>query len=175
MKIIVFLDGSPESLLATEFASKLADESKSALGAETLIDRNLVRSLTGFQGYAGLCGSGVFLEAHDKIEAALLELNESILMAFCARSEGQGLKVDCNISEGSWEELIDSRSSSDVIHVLTEKMLPSKKVNCPTIVIGDKGRVDLLGTGKFTTLLLNILDVYFAEIEVGLPRLMEVA
>ncbi|MBX9571006.1 MAG: hypothetical protein K2X77_19075 [Candidatus Obscuribacterales bacterium] len=175
MKIIIFLDGSPESLVATELASKLASEGKHTLHAETLIDHSLIRALTGFQGYAGLCGSGVFLEAHDKIERALRELKESILMSFAARTEGKGFSVECGTKEGNWKELIDSMSSPEVIHVLTEEMLSSKKVSCPTIVIANKGRLELLGTGNLTSYLLNFLDRNFPELEVGLPRLMEVA
>lgn len=94
MSILYQCEGSKLGKIAGELAINLARRLQiDEITAQFVIDPQAILQLEGFDGTAGFCGSGVFIEAEQRIIAPLVSLGESLLMAFSAVAEGNGLKV----------------------------------------------------------------------------------
>ena len=174
MSVIVLLDGSPETSAACSFAIALAQTTNRNLIAQAVIDRNAVMSLTGYSGYAGLCGSGVFLEAYHGIVKTLSELNESLLMSLTARAEGYGVKVNSHIDVGGVQEMLAARlEQQDSILVLADsdwsaRMVDLLRFDGPAILVaaeqGIARKITIIANDSWTTRLQTIMASYLPAV-----------
>ena len=91
------VDGTPETAYASQFALKLAYAYGNHLVCHAFIDGDKVFQVEGFTGLPGLCGSGVFMEAYERIIADLVALLESLFEPLRARAEGSNIFFEPHI------------------------------------------------------------------------------
>ncbi len=97
-KIALIIDGTYETLLASQIAMVLASSSSGKrLEAYALIEGNKFLKSTGFAGPGGLCGSGVFMQAYEQMLAAMVELCESLMDSLRARVGGANIVLEDEI------------------------------------------------------------------------------
>lgn len=151
-KLIV--DGSAESLAASEFAVELARRTKRPLVGTTLVDATQILKFTGYQGI-GLCGSGVFLNAHERIVQIICEINEALMESLVARAEGNNVKVEEKILYGEPIAVIGETAADGDFYILgghsknlnLARMI-FQRTHCPVTVL--VGRSD----GKWALMLM---------------------
>lgn len=93
MSILFHVEGSPLSKIAGDMSIGLARKFETEIIAQFIIDPQKIFDLEGFEGVAGLCGNGPFIETEQDIIPPLMSLGESLLMAFAALAEGQDIYV----------------------------------------------------------------------------------
>lgn len=91
------IDGTPETAFAAQFVLKLASASGDRLVAHAFIDGDKVFQVEGFTGLPGLCGSGIFMEAYERIVSDLTALLESLFESLRARTEGANIFFEPHI------------------------------------------------------------------------------
>lgn len=168
MSIILLTDGSPETARAASFAISLARMLKEELIAQVVIDRESVLHLTGFRGFSGLCGSGVFLRAYEEIVSSLSSVSESLLMSLTALAEGCGVKVTSYVDTGDAPTILaDLIAQHESVLVVggtdsNRALLTDHEFDCPTFMIRGQttGSVEviMLTSDKRSNLLNSMLS-----------------
>lgn len=143
MDVFVLLDGSQETVAACSVAIELARATEKCLIAQSVINRAGIMQLAGYQGYPGLCGSGVFMEAFHSIVEALTAVHESLQLSLAARAEGCGVQVKQNIDIGTFEEVLATRIGSETVLVLadsdqTRSLMRSLRLATPVILVDEQ-------------------------------------
>ena len=173
MSVIVFIDGSPEASVASDFAMSLARARNDDVVAQMVVDSDSVLRLTGYRGHAGLCGSGVFLDAYEQIVNIVRSVFDALLMSFTARAEGLGLEVKSFVDTGDVESVLRDRiAEQDCVLVLpgTDSMqssVSSFKFGCPTIMVkkpqGQSTELTVVADDEWTQRLLTAISQKFPE------------
>jgi hypothetical protein len=137
---------------------------------QMVIDSDSVLRLTGYRGCAGLCGSGVFLDAYEDIVNTLRSVCESLLMSFTARADGLGLKVKSFIDTGNIESVLRGRiAEQDCVLVLpgTDTNQPLVSFGCPTIIVRksqeEPTEITVLADDEWTERLLTPISQAVSE------------
>jgi hypothetical protein len=166
-------------MVASDLAISLAQAKDEDIVAQTVIDSDSVMSLTGYRGYAGLCGSGVFLGAYHEIVNALTSVCDSLLMSFTARAEGRGLRVKSFIDTGDVESVLRARiAEHDGVLVLPcndseQSLMTSFDFGCPTIVVtvpqDNSTEIDIVANDE-TGLLQTAISLALPEAPIHLTK-----
>lgn len=117
MKIGLVIDSSPETLVAAQFAVKLAALTDKSLLAYSFVDSKKLLDATGFAG-AGLCGSGVFLDGYEQMVKILMSISESLMEALRSRAGGSGVRLEEHISVDDPVSVICNGMKSNTLLVL---------------------------------------------------------
>lgn len=99
LSYLVVLDGSAESLAAAHAAWSLAAETGATVDAQYVIDTESIWKFLAYE-HAGFVGSGVFVEARDKITEALQAMAETVAASYRTQVEGRGLEFNIFIDKG---------------------------------------------------------------------------
>jgi len=173
MNLLVLIDGSPEAFLASEFAISLAAARHDDVIAQAMIDSDTALRLTGYRGYAGLCGSGVFLSAYEQIVAILRSVCDTLVMSFTTRAEGRGLRVKSFVDTGNAETVLRDRiAEQHCVLVLpgtnsNQSLVSSFKFGCPIIVVmkprGNSTEIAIVANDEWTEQLLTEIGQAFPD------------
>ncbi len=173
MSVVVVLDGSLAAAVAANFALLLAKALNRELVAQTFVDSTAVMQLTGYRGIPGLCGSGVFLEAYEKIVAALICVNETLLLSFCARAEGCGLTVKSCVDIGNRENILANRSTRSILVLaepmgreLSDRLLLTDWNDCTVILVNEDGSVTILANDASKEQMHSIIRSHLPNVRV---------
>lgn len=90
---LIVLDGSAESLAAAHTAWSLAAETGARVDAQYVVDTDAIWRFLSFER-PGLVGSGVFIEARDKITAVMTSLAETVMLSFRTQMEGRSVDFE---------------------------------------------------------------------------------
>jgi len=180
---LLVLDGSAESLAAAQFAWSLASETGRPVHAQYVIDTDAIWNLLSFQ-QAGLVGSGIYLDAREKIVSALRSVAESVMLSYSSRAEGRFAEFDCYIDEGVPADEIAARAADHELVIIgysPSKTSPhglslpeqlAQKCSCPVLAVGGHAH----GWSKMQVLLsVDIADdetvgqIYGMGRRLGLP------
>lgn len=96
---LLSLDGSSESRSAASFAWALANRTGARVVAQYVVDSAAVWRFLSFD-LAGFVGSGVFMEAREKMIDALHSIAEALLLSYAYQAEGQEIEPVTCIDEG---------------------------------------------------------------------------
>lgn len=96
---LLTLDGSSESRSAASFAWDLANRTGARVVAQYVVDSAAMWRFLSFD-QAGFVGSGVFMEAREKMIDALHSIAEALLLSYAYQAEGQGIEPVTCIDEG---------------------------------------------------------------------------
>lgn len=116
-KLKVVIDGTPESLRAAEFAIELATRLDHRLTAIALINTRQVLCSTGYRG-TGLCGSGVFLDAYERMLNVDIDVADALMEALTARAGGRDVTVDSGVLIGDPLMSIKENTNDDDFYIL---------------------------------------------------------
>lgn len=180
MNVVVFIDGSPETSVASDFAVSFAAARHHDLVAQTVIDSDTALRLTGYRGHAGLCGSGVFLSARERIVETLKSVCDTLLMAFTARAEGSGLLVKSFVDTGNVADVLRDRiAEQDCVLVVpgtdsNRILVDSFKFVCPIIVVmkpqGDSTEIAIVADTERKKSLVTEIRQAFPEATINLEN-----
>ncbi|MBS2004315.1 MAG: hypothetical protein JST44_22600 [Cyanobacteria bacterium SZAS LIN-5] len=170
MSILYLAQGTPLSKTAAELAIALARSLRTDVIGQFIIDPQRIFELEGFEGLAGLCGSGVFLEAEQKIIPPLTALGESLLMAFAALAEGQEVRIDSFVDVGSAAEEMALRGKDASLVVLSanKENLPiaerlSCSMTCPILLVQSDTQVLLIEPEHLNAELMSAFGRYVTQ------------
>jgi nucleotide-binding universal stress UspA family protein len=96
---LLALDGSRESLSATNIALSLCSHQHARLTAISIIDTKAIWGLLEC-GMPGLIGSGPYVHAYEQIKKSLRSISEALLTSFETRAESSQSLLECTIVEG---------------------------------------------------------------------------
>ncbi|MDR3615848.1 MAG: universal stress protein [Candidatus Obscuribacterales bacterium] len=108
---LLALDGSRESLSATNIALSLSEYEHAKLTAISVIDTKSIWALLEC-GAPGLIGSGPYVNAFEQIKASLRSISEALLSSFETRAQASQTAPECTIVEGDPVHEIFERSSN---------------------------------------------------------------
>lgn len=173
MSVIILIDGSPEASAASYFAISVARALGTDIIAQSVIDSDAIVELTGYKGFPGLCGSGVFIGAYEQIVKTLEEVADSLMMSLAARAEGSGVKVASYTDTGSFDGIMLNRIAQyDAIVILPD----SEKNRLLAASMGDDRPIVFVNTdrsGKPTGLSIVANDDWmerlYAELQKAFP------
>jgi nucleotide-binding universal stress UspA family protein len=145
---LIVLDGSAESLAAAHTAWSLAAETGARVDAQYVVDTDAIWRFLSFER-PGLVGSGVFIEARDKITAVMTALAETVMLSFRTQMEGRCVEFETFIDKGVPEDEVAARAAhydlaicayhapsthgSGGAHSLAEKL--AEKCSCPVLAV----------------------------------------
>lgn len=113
--ILLPIDGSIESLWAANFAWRLAKRTDSSVTAQHVIDTDAVWQMLAYD-QPGLIGSGIYLEAREKILEALRCAGEALMVSYQARAGALDIESRFFLDEGCpLFEIADRASNHDLI------------------------------------------------------------
>lgn len=145
---LVSIDGSEESRSASFLAWELAKQTGARIVAQHVIDTAAVWRLLSYDR-AGFIGSGVYMEAREKINSALYAIAESLMLSYTSQIEGQSLEFETCIDEGDPATEIARRAKDhDMVIVTHRRGARADESNrlfeklsatccCPVLVIGN--------------------------------------
>lgn len=107
---LIVLDGSAESLAAAHCAWSLAAETGSRVDAQYVIDTESIWRFLSWER-PGFVGSGVFIEASDKIKAVMQHVAETVVLSYRTQMEGRCLEFETYIDSGCPVEQIVARAA----------------------------------------------------------------
>lgn len=172
--ILLRIQGPPICLTAADVAIKLARRLNSNIIAQFVIDPHQIMDLEEFSG-RGLCGSGVFIDAQQKISSALKDLGGYLMKFFTAVAEGYGIPVDEFVDAGDIFEEIKERSTEVSVIILAEtkdnRSLAQKLANaltCPVIVVKSSSAVDLFESEQTNSTVSHIVAKHLADMNIRL-------
>jgi len=107
--LLLAVDGSQESLFASDIASTLASTQEATLTVQTVVDTHAIWNLVG-QDLPGIIGSGPYISIKHSIEQDLRSLAETLITAYQSRIEGKEIVFHTFIDEGDVAEEICTRA-----------------------------------------------------------------
>ncbi len=96
---LLLLDRSSESRIAASFAWKLASLTGASVAAQHVVDSAAVWRFLSFET-AGFVGSGVFMEARERIIRVLHTVADALVLSYETLAEGKGFQSETYIDEG---------------------------------------------------------------------------
>jgi hypothetical protein len=133
----MIVDATRETLSASAFAIDVAKRLDGKLVAIAFVNAGQILKMTGYEG-TGLCGSGVFINAYEKIIQTMVDVNESLIESLSARAGGHSIVVKQKILIGEPATQIGETACADDFYILggtDENMVLAKtifaKTRCP--------------------------------------------
>ncbi|MBX9879111.1 MAG: universal stress protein [Candidatus Obscuribacterales bacterium] len=170
--ILLRIQGPPICLTAADVAIKLARRLNSNIIAQFVIDPHQIMDLEEFSG-RGLCGSGVFIDAQQKIAIALQELGGYLMKFFTAVAEGYGIPVEEFVDTGDIFEQIKARSTDASVIMLAEtkdnRVLAEKlagELPCPVIVVKSSSAVDLFESEQTNSSFAHVVTRHLTDMNI---------
>jgi nucleotide-binding universal stress UspA family protein len=96
---LLVIDGTAESRAAAYLAWELAEKTGSRIVAQHVINVPAIRNLLSLRK-PGFVGSGIYLEAAERIKESLRSVAESVTLSYEAQAEGRNIKFETCIDEG---------------------------------------------------------------------------
>lgn len=124
--ILLALDGSQESLFATEIAALLAERKQADLTGLTVVDTRALWELAG-QDLPGIIGSGPYVAAYQSMESSLKAVADTLMLAFESRIADRPVSSRAIIDEGDIVEHILTRAAKHDLVVMGHKSRSRRK------------------------------------------------
>ncbi len=99
LSYLLLLEKSSESRIAASFAWKLARLTGASIVAQHVVDSAAVWRFLSFET-AGFVGSGVFMEARERIIRVLHTVADALVLSYETLAEGNGFQSETYIDEG---------------------------------------------------------------------------
>ena len=96
---LLAIDGSEESRNAANFTWELASQSGARVTAQHVVDTQAAWRFLSHDR-AGFVGSGVYMEAREKITDALYAIAESIMLSYTCQIDSRALEYETYIDSG---------------------------------------------------------------------------
>ncbi len=175
------IDGSAESQLAAHFAWDLAERTGARVVAQHVVDSaGIWRFLS--HAHAGFVGSGLYMDAREKMIAIMQSLGESLTMSYSSQAEGQDIKTETHIDDGDPAVEIARRAKEHDLVILGYKQRTSAEpgifeqlletCSCPILIVRNTTKAwsklqifvtsDIAGSE-------SISDLYHLGTMLGLP------
>jgi nucleotide-binding universal stress UspA family protein len=108
---LIVLDGSAESRAAAYLAWNLAQKTDALVVAQHVINVPAVWRMLSLKT-PGFVGSGLYVEAAERIKEALQGIAEGIMLSYSAQADGQNIETETYIDEGDPLVEIGKRAKS---------------------------------------------------------------
>lgn len=142
---LLSIDGSEESRAASYLVWELAKQTGARVVAQHVIDTAAVWRFLSYDR-AGFIGSGLYMEAREKIASALYSIAEGLMLSYTSQIEGQSVPFETCIDEGDPATEIARRAEEHDLVVIAysrrnftvgamfEKLLGI--CQCPILILG---------------------------------------
>jgi len=181
LSYLLVLDGSASSRASAALAWKLAGATSARVVAQHVIDIAGVWRFLSFDA-TGFVGSGVYMEARERIIAVLHSIAEALVLSYESLSEGCGIKAETCIDEGDTVMEIARRSRDHDLVICGglqdagEQLLFLQKLvmscSCPILIVRDSqkpwSKLQVLSTRAMANSSRDS-NLYMIGTSIGLP------
>lgn len=148
---LLSVDGSEESRSASYLVWELAKQTEARVVAQHVIDTAAVWRFLSYDR-AGFIGSGLYMEAREKITSALYSIAEALMLSYTSQIDGQSLEFETYIDEGDPATEIARRAKNHDMVIITHRRRDSiadgyrmferlaETCSCPVMVVGNAAK-----------------------------------